>query len=132
MPVKDVIEPENRRPHERSALLNVPASARPGDRHRWAEPVDESADEDDEDIEFLTTLAQQAARDAQPLRAVPSPKARRFEVKADETLDAFKDTYVERPRARILNNMRIDAVEMDDLLEQLSTTAAALRQRKAA
>ena len=38
----------------------------------------------------------------------------------------------ERVRPRVLTNVEVDLVEMDDLLEQLSTTAAALRQRRAA
>lgn len=128
---KNVIEPENRRPRERNALLNVPASARPADRHRWVDP-DEEIDEDDEDIQFLSALAKEAASEVRPLRDEPPAQARRFEVKADEVMDVFKESYIERPRARVLNSMRIDPVDMDDLLEQLSTTAAALRRRKAA
>ena len=93
--------------------------------------VDE-IDEDDEDIGFLKELARQAEADAQSAREQKAVAPRRFNVRADETLDVFRENYVERTRPRVLNNMEVDAVEMDDLLEQLSTTAAALRQRRAA
>jgi hypothetical protein len=122
-------EPENRQIREQDAWLRVPASARPAERHRYSDPVDD--DENDEDVDFLKALAQQAAREVKPIDGEPPPP-RKFDVKAEDALDVFKESYVERPRARVLNTIRIDAVELDDLLEQLSTTAAALRRRKAA
>lgn len=130
------IEPENRQPRKDDPWLRVPASARPAERHRFNDPITEDAgeiDENDEDVEFLKTLAEQAAFEAKPKPvAVPRVPPRRFNVPVDINLDVFRTTAVERTRPRVLNQMEVDLVDMDDLLEQLSTTAAALRRRKAA
>jgi hypothetical protein len=129
----DIVEPENRKQKGAEAWLRVPASARPPENQRLAAPMSvDEIDEDDEDIGFLKALARQAEEEAQSAREQKAVAPRRFNVRADETLDLFRENYVERTRPRVLNNMEVDAVEMDDLLEQLSTTAAALRQRKAA
>jgi hypothetical protein len=53
-------------------------------------------------------------------------------VKAQDQLDVFREIQTERPRPRVLEAVSIEDVEMDDLVEQLATTAAALRQRRAA
>ncbi len=127
------IEPENRRQKGDETWLRVPTSARPPENQRLAAQMSVTElDEDDEDIAFLKALARQAEADVQQSRERKPVAARRFNVSADETLDMFRENYVERPRARVLNNMEVEPVEMDDLLEQLSTTAAALRIRKAA
>ena len=131
------IEPENRRPSKDDPWLRVPASARPAERHRFndsgSDDITGEIDENDEDVEFLKTIAEQAAIEAKPKQvAVPRVPARRFNVPADLNLEVFRTTEVERMRPRVLNQMEVDLVEMDDLLEQLSTTAAALRRRKAA
>ncbi len=131
------VEPENRKPSKDDPWLRVPASARPAERHRFngseADEASGEVDENDEDVEFLRTLAEQAALEAKPKQvAVPRVPARRFNVPADINLEVFRTTEVERTRPRVLNQMEVDLVEMDDLLEQLSTTAAALRRRKAA
>ncbi len=130
-------DPENRTrrlaPDEPEPWLKVPASARSPERYRFADPPAEGeVEEDDEDIEFLSALARQAEREAAATREVRPAPARRFNVLADTTLDVFRDTNVEQPRPRVLRNIVVEPVEMDDLLEQLSTTAAALRRRRAA
>ncbi|HLB24197.1 MAG TPA: hypothetical protein VJP07_08885 [Dehalococcoidia bacterium] len=129
-----MVEPENTMlPRPGEPWLMVPQSARAPERHRFGEPAAEEEDEDDEDLEFLESLARQAEREAEAqTRAARPARPRRFNVKADTSLDVFKETTVEQPRPRVLRNVRVDPVEMDDLLEQLSTTAAALRQRRAA
>jgi len=128
-------EPENRaQPSRDEPWLRVPASVREPERHRFAQPAPaDEIDEDDEDVEFLAALARQAEHEAASrTAAVTAARPRRFNVKADDHLELFRATEVERPRPRVLNSMEVDVVEMDDLLEQLSTTAAALRRRKAA
>ena len=129
-------EPENRRPVNDDAWLRVPASARPAERHRFSDPVSDDAsgevDENDEDVEFLKAIAEEAAAAAKPKPIVPKVAPRRFNVPADVNLEVFRAVEVQRPRPRVLSQMEVELVEMDDLLEQLSTTAAALRRRKAA
>ena len=131
------IEPENRRSTKDDPWLRVPASARPAERHRFNEPVSDDVSDDieenDEDVKFLKSLAEQAALDAKPKPvAVPRVPARRFNVPADINLEVFRTTEAERPRPRVLHQIDVELVEIDDLIEQLSTTAAALRRRKAA
>jgi hypothetical protein len=130
-----MIEPENRQRRRPvgQPWLTVPASARTTERYRLGEPnLDADAEEEDEDLAFLSTLVSQAEREASQPREAPAPRPRRFSVQADPSLDVFRETAVERQRPRVLRNMRVEDVEIDDLLEQLSTTAAALRRRRAA
>lgn len=124
-----MVEPENRRPKSDDPWLRVPASARPAGRYRFE---DQSDDEADEDVEFLQEIAQQAAQVPHIEPELRPVTAARFSIPADDALDLFRTTEVERPRPRVLSQIRVDEVEMDDLLGQLSTTAAALRRRKAA
>jgi hypothetical protein len=126
------MEPENRQKSGEAAWHRVPASARSAESHRLANVFSEEIEEDDEDIDFLSTLAAQAARDVKLPPPVQTAKPRRFVVPADENLELFRTTTTERPRPRILSQVNIEHVEMDDLLERLSTTAAALRRKKAA
>lgn len=128
-----LVEPENRKQKGDETWLRVPTSARPPENQRLASQMSvDEVDEDDEDIGFLKALAEQADAEARSVREKKPVAARRFNVRADETLELFRDNHVERVRPRVLNNIEVDLVEMDDLLEQLSTTAAALRRRKAA
>jgi hypothetical protein len=96
-----------------------------------APPIDE-LDDDDEDISMLATLAEQAEREASGSPTPPPAKARHFSVRADDQLDVFREIQTERPRPRVLETVGIADVELDDLVEQLATTAAALRRRLAA
>jgi hypothetical protein len=90
-------------------------------------------DETDEDVDFIASLAREAeASLIAPPGPKPAPAARRFSVPAADALDVFRDIRPERPRPRVLTSIGVDDVDMDDLLQQLSTTAAALRLRRAA
>lgn len=126
------MDPENRAAR-RLGASRVPASARSPEAMRMA-PYDGSPlDESDEDVDFITSLAREAeASLTAPRGSKPAPAARRFTVPADDALDVFRDIRPERPRPRVLTSIGVDDVDMDDLLQQLSTTAAALRLRKAA
>jgi len=123
-------EPENRRQTQRDGIHGrVPASTRAPERQRFASH-DALDDEDEGDLAFLAALVEDA-ESVEPAPDVQRP-ARRFTVPADQHLDLFRQNLVARSRPRVLEQMTIEDVEIDDLMEQLSTTAAALRRRKAA
>jgi hypothetical protein len=88
----------------------------------------------DEDVGFIARLVEEAETEViEPAPPQPRPDAaREFVVRADDGLSAFRETRPVRRRPRVLEAMPVGDVEMDDLLEQLATTAAALRRRKAA
>lgn len=88
-------------------------------------------DEDDDDLRLLALLAEQAERAPAGMPARPAP-ARRFTVPADAHLDVFRETRRPVRRPRVLEQIEIDDVDIADLVEQLATTAAALRRRRAA
>ena len=112
---------------------HLPASVRDPSRQRLDAYVpDELDDDDDEDLELLSSLAEEAARVAKAAPPAKAPPARRFDVKAESSLDVFRHTETARRRPRVLESFQVEDVEMDDLVEQLATTAAALRQRRAA
>lgn len=126
------MDPENRATR-RLGASRVPASARSPESMRGTAYDGGPLDEADEDVDFIASLAREAAETVttpSPARQ-PAP-VKRFTVPVDDALDAFRDIRVERPRPRVLTSIGVDEVDMDDLLVQLSTTAAALRLRKAA
>jgi hypothetical protein len=131
-------DPENR-PEQRHDLLSsfLPASARPYEKQRLitAYGTDDDADGPDEDIEFLTTLVDEIERQPfeEPKRlppatieTVPAP------VDEETKLNVFRAMRDEPDRVRTSQQLGVRDVELDDLLEDLSTTAAAIRRRKAA
>lgn len=127
----------------------VPASARGPEGNRFtplgSDMPDVEDDEDDEDIEFLESIARSVeeapksvgqfvgtgALKARAPASAPGPK-REVHAKAS----ALDDMHVFREMKGELGDMKYDFhladVDMADLLEDLSTTASALRQRKAA
>ncbi len=113
----------------------VPASMRP----RPA-PVPPQLDGDnegpDEEIAFLASIAEQVAREgSRPAADAPSPRRVQRTVEAEEEEDPLRAFRVQAPAADPYEGVRklqIDAVEMDELLDDLSMTAAALRHRRAA
>jgi hypothetical protein len=129
----DRTDPEN---SQRSRLTDrwkhLPASVRDPSRQRLEAYVPDELEDDDEDLELLSTLAEEADRVAKAAPVTPPPPARRFDVKAESSLDVFRQTETARRRPRVLESFQVEDVEMDDLVEQLATTAAALRQRRAA
>ena len=95
---------------------------------------DTTDDEDREDLAFLTTIARQAEREA-TTTAEPKPAgSRRVEMKAlDEgALEVFREFAPERERNQVMRTVRVPDVQLGDLLEELATTASALRLRRAA
>jgi hypothetical protein len=127
-----MMEPEHRTLAPDDPRRHVPASVRDPSRQRFNVRVPDIVDEDDEDLDMLAELAQEADRAAQ---SAPTPRvgrASRFEVSADDQLDVFREARPQRLRPRVLEALSIEEVDIDDLVDQLATTAAALRQRRAA
>jgi hypothetical protein len=140
----------------------LPASARPYETQRLAYAYDdEPADGPDEDIEFLASLVEEIERQpapapserrpapqaaaegdsdtgaslrARPIRPVIPPKAITMRVAPpDEShLNVFRAMRDEPERQRTSHDLGVRDVDLDDLLEDLSTTVAAIRRRKAA
>jgi hypothetical protein len=114
----------------------VPASVRVPELQRFASfDTEIELDEPDEDIEFLTALASEVPP---PVR--PSPKPARPLTQNEKMIDRKPDNlqifreFAPQVDYRTSVSQVIDVrdVEIGDLLEDLSTTAAALRRKKAA
>lgn len=114
----------------------VPASVRTPEKQRlsaWMPDLDpELGDEPDADIEFLTALV----NGEKPERTQPSAAARDIHKGSApdaqmDALEVFRADHTEHvvPASKML---KVPHVELGDLLEDLSTVAAALHNRKAA
>jgi hypothetical protein len=132
---------------EVEALL--PASVRHPEANRFT-PLGSDFDGDDasdEDIEFLTSLVESVEREQiapalPPARPAPPPARKPAipVVTADsgmavfteaDHMQLFRDMQSDEKDHRT-NNIKVDDVDLGDLLEDLSTTMAALRRLKAA
>ena len=128
-------EPEALEAERRAEPPYVPASMRP----RPA-PVSPQLDGDnegpDEEIAFLASLAEQVAREGRaPAADAPSPRRVQRTQEPEEDDDPLRAFRAQAPVSDPYEGVRklhIDAVEMDELLDDLSMTAAALRRRRAA
>jgi hypothetical protein len=133
------IEPENR-PEQRLGLLyaeRVPASARSPELERLMSLPDEDADPDapDEDLEFLASLAREVERTPIELpRVQPAPRIETVVIAPteEEKLNVFRQTRDEDERVRTSQTLGVPNADLDDVLEDLATTVAALRRRRAA
>ncbi len=120
-------------PHEVKSLL--PASVKHPEANRFTPLGTDFTGEEgsDEDIEFLTSLLSAVEQD-KPAPTRPkhfAPPQKEVPVREDTALNYFREIRDDRDERPPLN-IEVEEVEMDDLLEELSTTAAALRKRKAA
>lgn len=131
--------PDRGIPREELEAL-FPASAKAPETQRF-EPQD---DDDEQDLEFLQRIASQVALEEQRARAErlaaeagerpkprPRPSPPRVVRDEDEVLQVFRETILEEDKRSELSK-RVPAVEIGELLDDLATTAAALRRRKAA
>jgi hypothetical protein len=119
----------------------LPASARPlPEVNRFkplaAELPDLAAEDGpDEELEFLTSLAQSVDRDAKapPVRPArfTAPQIGAPALREEVDLSVFRDTLIDKAE-RDRPNVTVADVDIDDLMEDLATTRAALRARKAA
>lgn len=141
---KDTAIPAGSEPEhvlDRAALYadKVPASARSREMQRFLPPTPDDVDPDapDEDVEFIASLVREIDRKppaAPRAQLAPQEFTERVIMAAteEEKLNVFRSMQDEPPRLRDTLASTMQDVEMDDLLETLSTTAAALRLRKAA
>ncbi len=136
------VEPENR-PEQRLDRLYaemVPASARSPEMQRLLSPAggqDTDPDGPDEDLEFLASIAREIDRTPiAPSRFQPAPAPRAEQAMIapteEQKLNLFRQMKDESEHVRNAASLRVQDVDLDDLLEDLSTTAAALRRHKAA
>ena len=112
----------------------VPASMRP--RPIVVPPaVQNDVDEDDEQVRFFASLADQVHRDAATRDGAPARPAsmrRAHETERPDELWAFREkTAAFDPYEGVRRHVEED-VAIDELLDELSVTMAALRRRRAA
>ena len=130
---------KNRTHEEEAAPLRpdvaamLPPSVRPPDSNRFT-PLGSDAPEDvdDEDLAFLTTLANEVDRAAAPKTIAPpaEPPLRGANSRIDD-MQVFREMKDEgRQTTRYDHHLR--DVDIADLLEELSDVQAALRQRRVA
>ena len=154
-------DPENRPEQRHDLVSTfLPASARPYEKQRLAIYTDDDADGPDEDIEFLASLVEEIEREpaaplsdkrpapqaaaqgdsdagapirARPIRPMPAAAiTTRVAAPDDEAkLNVFRAMRDEPDRARTSRDLGVRDVDIDDLLEDLATTAAAIRRRSA-
>jgi hypothetical protein len=124
-------------PGEVAALL--PSSVRGPEMNRFTPlGTDAPADLPDPDLVFFESIADQVRLDDGANSRVDAPRPTaanpRIALPDRDQLQAFREMVADREReTRSAPRLRVDHVELDDLLEDLATTAAALRQwRKAA
>ena len=123
----------------------LPASVKHPEANRFTPLGSDFAGDDeesDQDIEFFESIVRAVEGDepapiARPLPApmllhTPAP-SRLIPQAPDDGLSAFREVQVDRQeRSVIQTHVSVEDVDMGDLLDELSTTAAALRRRKAA
>lgn len=120
-------------PDEVDALL--PVSSKAPELQRFIPDEDH---DDDQDLEFLNNLASQVAVDElrrpteQERKPRPLPSPPRYVSDQDEALRVFRETAVFETDPRTELSKRVAPVAIDELIDDLATTAAALRKRKAA
>jgi hypothetical protein len=126
-------------------LAYVPSSVRGPEGNRFTPlgsdmPDVEDNDDDDEDLEFLASIARSVKETPDSVgqfvgTGALKPRAQPGE-RATAPASPLDDMRVFREMKGDLGDMKYDFkladVDMADLLEDLSTTASALRQRKAA
>jgi hypothetical protein len=136
------VEPENRVDQQlaRQHAAMVPASARTPELQRLLSPLsDDDSDPDgpDDDLEFLASLVREIDREPIPtvrFQPAPAPPGEQTVLAPteEEKLNLFRQMKDEPQQVHNSDSLRVQDVDMDDLLEELSITAAALRVRKAA
>ena len=139
-PKKEVAEPLVA-PDE--VMAYVPSSVRGPEGNRFTplgSDMPEMDGEDDEDLEFLESIARSLKETPDSVgqfvgTGALKPRAQQGE-RTQQPPPALDDMHVFREMSGDLGDMKYDFklpdVDMADLLEDLSTTASALRQRKAA
>jgi hypothetical protein len=135
----DAPDPENRPDQrmDRYYTALVPASARSPEVQRLAIAIGDDENEGpDEDIEFIASLVKEIERTPRPIARSTPAIAPRIETPTvpteEEKLNVFREMTAELERPKPAEMLKVEDVDMADLIETLSITAAALRRRKAA
>jgi hypothetical protein len=117
----------------------VPASAKSPDAQRLMlfNPDDEIDESSDQDLAFLHALIEGGAPASTPpqpaaMRPDPTPVPEPELAPRGDDLDVFREMAALRQRVELAKHLRVDKVDIGDLLEELHTTRAALKHRKAA
>ncbi len=109
----------------------LPSSVRQPDANRFAPDVSGGADDgDDEDLDFLAGLVADVDRAATPIANARSAPLRGASPRIDD-LQVFREMKDEGDQ-KVQFDHQLSDLDMDDLLEELTTVRAALRRRKAA
>jgi len=140
---RDVGNQADGRRNEVESLL--PASVRHPETNRFTplgSDFDGEDDQTDQDIEFFEAIVRAVEGDAPAPTATPAPASLLLHTPApsrlipqprEDELALFREAQGEHSeRDTVTRHVHLDDVEMVDLLDDLSTTAAALRRRKAA
>jgi hypothetical protein len=107
----------------------VPVSALPPERRRLG--IFDHDDDNAQDVDFLKQIARQAER-VEPAANLSRSPGRVESVGAGDDLDVFRDLAAPAPRPAVMATVHVPEIEISDLLDDLGTTAAALRLRRAA
>jgi hypothetical protein len=120
--------------HDADVASFVPASAIAPEKQRFA-MYDETDEESDSEIEFLSALAAQVERQQRGQKPQRFSRAHLERVKVaddEDKLNVFRELKDRVEHTSVADTLPVPHVEMSDLLDDLQTTAAALRQRRAA
>ena len=123
----------------------LPASIRHPEANRFTplgSDFEGDGEENDQDIEFFESLVRAVEGDAPAPAGGPAPTPMMVHTPAprrlipqpqEDELSLFREVQVDRAeRSGAEAHFVVEDVDMGDLLDELSTTAAALRRRKAA
>ncbi len=117
----------------------VPASAREPESDRFAPPVSDVSETDDadhdEDLDFLKSIARSVEEPSKSVgqyieTSAVDPRPRQTQQQMLDEMQVFREMKTDLGDVKF--DFKLPDVDMADLLEELSTTASALRQRKAA
>jgi hypothetical protein len=116
------------------ALARLPASARGPEGNRFTPLGTDMPDEADEDLDLIQSLLSEVERDETARRPAGAPKVRENSPNArkarPEDLEIFR-ALQSHGDIVLRHDFRVPQIDMADLLEDLSTTAAALRGKAA-
>ena len=119
----------------REARKLMPASAKSPDQQRLMlfNPDEEIDENTDEDLAFLNALVKGEPAVAPPAQRKPEPvPAEPIEQRNTDDMDVFREVAAQRQRVEVTRHLQVGDVDMGELLEELQTTRAAFRRRKAA
>lgn len=114
----------------------VPSSAKAPEWQRFAPVRLDDVDEDDQDVAFLASLTAQVEQGGEERAAEPARRGQLEHAPAPRTgaddLQVFRAFAHETPAESVLSHIRVQDVEIAELLDELQTMRAAIRQKRAA